>query len=582
MSVNSFYIGVTGHRDLNGKTSQQLSKKINNFIDDIKANLVNTPVSIITGMADGADRILAKVALGSNLPVQIVLPMPEEMYKADFSEESWAEYLLIKSDPLVTCLTVNTEGIDLEAAQEQGNERNKLYHALGKYLVEQSNMMVAVWDGENTGFKGGTGDVVLSYLKAKKVETDIAACDIKLIEEKTQLIRGINSVYWLKVSAETENNHQVEGNSISTCFLTGSQGPYSLVTNASMPAFISDSLDELDAYNKQCKQLDESGLINTQYSLLNDYVHRQSNIENLKAIDEEFLKADAVALSHQKKSDGQFKLFSLMAAIMGLLFLVYAKIVASKLLLIGYISFFVLGLVFFKRSAKNKNFTRHLSARILAETIRTQFYLALIGRSSEQQNAKLMDLSGVSQFSSASWLGHIFKSLHLNSVSKSPQADKQNMEFVCKHWLEDQLQYFRNKTKKLSAHHHKLEKIKSVLFFASALATLALIFFKYQLVDIVLFAHVDAKTFTVLLMGLLPFWLGVWEIYQSKMAVKELLWQYRNQSMVFEQAHQALLNTDTLEQKKDVLINLAERSMMENYIWIIHRYHREQEPPTAG
>ncbi|TRX54953.1 hypothetical protein [Thalassomonas sp. M1454] len=581
MAVNLFYIGVTGHRDLNDKTSEQLTKKINSFITDINSQLVNTPVSIITGMADGADRILAKVALANNLPVQIVLPMPEEMYKADFSEESWAEYQLIKSNHLVTCLTVNTENIDLEAAQEQGDERNKLYHALGKYLVEQSNMMVAVWDGENTGFKGGTCDVVLSYLKAKKVSTDIELCKIKFSDENTQLIRGINSVYWLKVSAGSENHHQIEGGSLSSYFLTGSQGPYSLVTNSVMPTFIADSLDELDAYNKRCKELGEQGEISSQYSLLNGY-NKDSEFEHLKAIDEEFLKADAVALSHQKKSDGQFKLFSFMAAVMGLLFLVYAKIVASKLLLIGYLLFFVFGWIFFKISTKNKNFTRHLSARILAETIRTQFYLALINKSSNKQNTKLMDLSGVSQFSSASWLGHIFKNLKLNEQSESKDTTQESMEFVCKHWLEDQLQYFRNKTQKLSAHHHKLEKIKSALFITSAIATLALIFFKYQLVDIVLFAHVDAKTFTVLLMGLLPFWLGVWEIYQSKMAVKELLWQYRNQSMVFEQAHQEILNTNTQEQKVDVLVNLAERSMMENYIWIIHRYHREQEPPTAG
>jgi hypothetical protein len=36
-------------------------------------------------------------------------------------------------------------------------------------------------------------------------------------------------------------------------------------------------------------------------------------------------------------------------------------------------------------------------------------------------------------------------------------------------------------------------------------------------------------------MGLLPLWLGIWEIYQHRMATKELLWQYRNKSLVFNQ-----------------------------------------------
>jgi hypothetical protein len=197
-----------------------------------------------------------------------------------------------------------------------------------------------------------------------------------------------------------------------------------------------------------------------------------------------------------------------------------------------------------------------------------------------------MVTTGISQFSGTSWLKQVITSTCSHKFSPSLQlSDKQkndNMDFVCKYWLADQASYFAKKNLQLSSQHHKLEKIKNVLFIGSGLATISLIFFKYQLVDIVLFAHVDAKTFTVLLMGLLPFWLAVWELYQNKMAVKELLWQYKNQSTVFNQAQQQLENANTLEQKADILADLAERSMMENYIWIIHRYHREHEPPTAG
>jgi hypothetical protein len=168
------------------------------------------------------------------------------------------------------------------------------------------------------------------------------------------------------------------------------------------------------------------------------------------------------------------------------------------------------------------------------------------------------------------------------AVEQTVEQKKDNMAFVCQHWLTDQAGYFYKKTQQLSSHHHQLEKIKSMLFIGSGLATVSLIFFKYQLVDIILFAHIDAKTFMVLLMGLLPFWLAVWELYQNKMAIKELMWQYRNQSIVFNQAQQQLENATTLEQKSDILADLAHHSMMENYIWIIHRYHREHEPPTAG
>ena len=39
----------------------------------------------------------------------------------------------------------------------------------------------------------------------------------------------------------------------------------------------------------------------------------------------------------------------------------------------------------------------------------------------------------------------------------------------------------------------------------------------------------NGKDLLLFVMGLLPVWLGIWELYQDKMATRELLWQYRNQ-----------------------------------------------------
>jgi hypothetical protein len=109
-----------------------------------------------------------------------------------------------------------------------------------------------------------------------------------------------------------------------------------------------------------------------------------------------------------------------------------------------------------------------------------------------------------------------------------------------------------------------------------------LILFKKFLVGTTLVGSLDLKTLVVFLMGLLPFWLGVWEIYQGKMAVKELLWQYRNQSKLFSLMSARIKYSRSIEEKQRILAELGERSLTENYLWTIHRYHREHEPPTAG
>lgn len=588
MKEKSFVIGITGHRDLNKDTFKQLSEKISIFLTDIKQKLPNTPIKIISGMADGADRIIVKEGLKQNIAIDVIQPMPDSLYQADFSEDSWQEFKSVIADDNVTTKVLPTTFIDIESAKEQGGTRDKLYHALGQYIVEQSNLVVAIWDGVNSGLKGGTADVVLSYLQAKDIYEEISNDAVKFTNNSVPVNECSPSVYWLPVSSEKEHYHQLTEGQIQANYITGKQGSYIVKRQRNMPEHLNIEIKELNDYNLQFQQAIKSGELSTEYSLLASYKNSENEPKSrfLKQIDDEFLKADSLAMLNQNKSDGQFKLFAYMAALMGLFFLVYAKIVASKLLLIGYLFLFVLGWFFFKSSEKNQWFTRHLSARVFAETLRTQFYLTLIDKQHTTKVTQLMDDTGITQFKGTSWLKQsviaLFSSQREQATDCSEKQKEENMRFTCQNWLEDQAKYFDKKAKSLSAHHHKLEKIKGMLFIGSAIATISLILFKYQLAGFVLFAHVDAKTFTVLLMGLLPFWLAVWELYQNKMAIKELLWQYRNQSIVFNQAQREVENATTLEQKSEILSTLAHRSMMENYIWIIQRYHREHEPPTAG
>ena len=92
----------------------------------------------------------------------------------------------------------------------------------------------------------------------------------------------------------------------------------------------------------------------------------------------------------------------------------------------------------------------------------------------------------------------------------------------------------------------------------------------------------NAKDLLLFVMGLLPVWLGIWELYQGKMATRELLWQYRNQLGHFSRATIELAQASDRDRRVSVLAALGRDSLMESYLWTIHRYHREHEPPAAG
>ena len=83
-------------------------------------------------------------------------------------------------------------------------------------------------------------------------------------------------------------------------------------------------------------------------------------------------------------------------------------------------------------------------------------------------------------------------------------------------------------------------------------------------------------------MGALAVLLGVWELHQDKMATRELLWQYRNQLSHFSRARFLLGHITSARRRNQVLAELGKDSLMESYLWAIHRYHREHEPPAAG
>jgi hypothetical protein len=81
---------------------------------------------------------------------------------------------------------------------------------------------------------------------------------------------------------------------------------------------------------------------------------------------------------------------------------------------------------------------------------------------------------------------------------------------------------------------------------------------------------------------ILALFLGAWKLHQSKMATRELIWQYKNQLAHFLRASTELERTATPSRKAELLVDLARRSLMESYLWTIHRYHREHAPPGGG
>jgi hypothetical protein len=577
-----FRVGVTGHRDILPEDVEALRQSSHELLSSLRSDMPGTRISVISGLAEGADRIFAEAALALNMPVEAVLPMPLKYYKDDFDEASTRELNRILDKETVECIELPlSPGLGADDSSWPQGARNSLYANLSDDLRRRSNLLVAFWDGDYKNLTGGTDDTVVKFLEAIPGQNHAA---IELMDADGALLNGEPLAYWIptrRISSDKQTS-MVAGESLP-CWLAASGERFRQWPDP--PDDFQQELTEFDRFNQQYLELSQSDSLLSYGNLLDNCSDTlKEEAQQLKESDQSYVMADSLALYFQARSDRMFKWFSLMTALMGLLFLVYAKLAAVQILLIAYLALFFGGVFIHWRGGKRQWFTRHLVYRCLAETMRVRFFLDLAGAGDGARIHSLLETTGINKFRGFSWIRQVLQSTNpvadLSSTESVTAEDR--IELVRRLWIEDQANYFERKTHQLHLHHQKLERIKKWVIWGLIAATVGLVFFKKFLLGIGLTDHLSLKTLLIFLMGLLPFWLGVWEVYQSKMAVKELMWQYRNQSDNYSSTNGLLQNSTNVEYQKSLIARLGQASILENFLWIINRYHREHEPPVAG
>lgn len=154
-------VGVCGHRWIAAETLPALEQACALAL----ASLPGTGRVLLSGLAEGADQIVARIALDSGWPVVAVLPMPLAEYEKDFTDLA---ALLAFRDLLARCSSrielplagEIDDDIRASAQPRDGVVREQQYRNLGRYLVDNVQSMVLLWDGNERDVKpGGTAEV---------------------------------------------------------------------------------------------------------------------------------------------------------------------------------------------------------------------------------------------------------------------------------------------------------------------------------------------------------------------------------------------------------------------------------------
>jgi hypothetical protein len=284
----------------------------------------------------------------------------------------------------------------------------------------------------------------------------------------------------------------------------------------------------------------------------------------------------------QRRSDRLFNAFGITAFAMGLAYLIYDKITESKVLLMFYVLILFASLLGYYFVQTKRWFGKYLSYRALAETLRVRFYLAVAGVDRSIRGRELLELTGIYRFAGFGWISIVLDGIESGAAGagESNENHAVRMRLVEHHWIEDQFRYFVRKVASMERHRFWIGRLRSGVFIAVLIELLALFMLGGALHNIDARTGVPLKNMLSFCSGSLAVLLGVWELRQNKMAVQELLWQYRNQLRQFQRARKQLQRTTSRRGRDAIVEQLGENSLMEIYLWAIHRYHREHSPPA--
>jgi hypothetical protein len=438
--------------------------------------------------------------------------------------------------------------------------------------------MLALWDGKASHRPGGTTETVLRRLHVRPGDSrDAAPLEFSAADPDVETDSPF--IYWIPISAGGTDAAMA---ATHPCFITG-LGDALQKYGSQPPAALRRRLEELNAFNADFARVAADPRTASGESLLEKVppellLHDHATLAGLDA---QYLRADTLAMYYQKRSDGLFGMFGTFAFVLGCMYLIYDKLGENPEVLVAYLAILLASLGLYRLLYTKVWFVKHLRYRALAETLRVMFFLRLAGVSRSVDAAEVLSLSGIEDFEGFGWIGYVLQNVDSVGAKSAPQLDPRCSEYVRTAWVDDQYRYFKRKVGQLE----RKSRLVSRWQLGAAVVTLLVLFIRMLFSESVsgtyLLPGVPIKNLLMLGAGVTALFLGAMKLHQSKMATRELIWQYKNQLAHFARSSAELERTSTADRRTDLLVQLGKHSLMESYLWTIHRYHREHAPPGA-
>ncbi len=562
-------IGITGHRDIRPEDVPALEASVGNILSEIAAACPASPLVVITSLAEGADRLAARVALSHGAKIVVPLPMSRALYETDFeTPESKQEFagLLDQADDWfeLPLLHQATE----ESVKVHGTDREHQYALVGAYIARYSHCVIAMWDGEPHEKVGGTAYV--AGFKLRGIPPPYIAVQGRFEPEET----GV--VYHVLTPRLSHQEHTEEPGTVRIMY------PKNIMTQTDFAEKYRKILADTEAFNQDelalMPTLNDAQAKSKQY--LSPQLPEGLHNHRTEELTGYFSTADTLAGFFQGRTHKFLRLLFWGAMCATITFEYYAYLgTDNPYILIGLFGVLCIAYGINHYAGRSKYADKFQDYRTIAEGVRVQYYWKLAGIEESVANNYLKE-----QRSELDWIRHGLRGWSLPYYKKEksfinlpPILNRERWVLIVKGWVDDQYKYFARSTDRETKRLKKIGRIANFLL-VGGFGIIA-VHMIYQ------FVSTTKPVLTALyISSCLPIAAGLLFGYAEKRSLAEHARQYERMASLFAKAKKELeisLENEDFAEARAIVYELGKEALKENGEWVLTHRNRPIEVPLA-
>jgi hypothetical protein len=555
-------IGAIGHRDLVAREVATLAERVRTFLRTLQDQYPDLRVTVLTSLADGADRLVVDVAAALQIPIVYVLPMPSELYERDFGMVSLEEYRRIMTGGNVLTLPL-VGGNTPDDVTHPGAARDLQYAQLGAFIAAHCHILLALWDGNEDGPSGGTATIV-------RFHQDDYMPGLTDGEPRSRLDDTDDEsdlVYHVVCSRDRRDGAPKPPlRAGETWWLTRD---HRAPRTAEMPPRYEVVLQRMVEFSRDVTRY--SAAIEMVPNALLPHGAGLEVGEGDRTIAAMFSAADYLSIHYRRRTLIALRLIYVFAGLAGVCFVAYGDLPGQELMIYPYLVFMsaMIGTHLIQRRGAWQR--RYLDYRVLAEALRVQFYWAVAGVDRPAPSRFGHDAFLKRQDLELGWIRNVLRVAGQRDDAAGRSGSDAGIDLAFHDWIGDerrgQLSYYRHRWPSYYGRHRVTEFVTTTAF-GAGLALAAWLAFGQ------LWFGLAPTDVLVALMGLFPLLAALRQGHANATLEHELINQYQFMERIMANARRQLQRVSTAAERRRILRQLGDAALRENGQWILRQRER--------